>query len=210
MQNALALVEDVSSVNDRLLVLQEEITYHHQSYEDGIRASVSSACAAGERLETAKALIREVDGHGHWEKWVEENIGFGIRTAQRYMRVYRERARITGAQTIDDALDLLAEPKEPKTQHEEPQATAPSLLPDEPISVLTEPFELEVLPAPEQLPLPDSPLYVMPMVADWLTVLRTMPPDQRARSRDALIQLRDEINMILAAEPAAAVSVDGQ
>ena len=209
MQNALALVEDVSSVNDRLLVLKEEITYHHKNYEDGVRASVSSACAAGERLETAKALIREVDGHGHWEKWVEEHLGFGIRTAQRYMRVYRERDRITGAQTIDDALDLLAEPKEPKTQHEEPQATAPSLLPDQPTSVLIEPFELEVLSAPDQLPLPDSPLYVMPMVADWLTVLRTMPPDQRKRSREALIELRDEINMILAAEPEPPAAVIG-
>jgi hypothetical protein len=148
--------------------LLERFTTSHHAVLGFIRRAVLHARDAGEILTEIKRRVPR----GQWLLWLKDHqIGFS--TAANYIRVFERWSEVEANLqddanfTLTDALKLLAARRKPREE------------------------------APAQQALPDGPLYTMPMIADWITVLRTMPPDQRARSRDALIQLRDEINSIV-------------
>ncbi len=51
----------------------------------------------GELLSQQKSIV----GHGKWEKWMKDNLSFSQMTANRYMRVYKERLAIKSNIMLD-------------------------------------------------------------------------------------------------------------
>jgi hypothetical protein len=64
-----------------LAVLAAEINAAHEAGEDATRKGLEHFRCAGEKLIRAK----EQCGHGHWLSWLEKNVKFSVRQAQRYM-----------------------------------------------------------------------------------------------------------------------------
>lgn len=62
----------------------------HAEIIGGMRKTIAQAIEAGGILSEVKAALP----HGAFTKWVEENTGFDIRTAQNYMRTHANRERI--------------------------------------------------------------------------------------------------------------------
>jgi hypothetical protein len=86
----------------------------HHSCERAAASAVEHAIKAGELLIYAKAEVK----HGEWEPWLKENFEGSLRTAQMYMRVFRNRDKLTKAKRVSDlslrgALKELSEPSAP-------------------------------------------------------------------------------------------------
>lgn len=64
------------------------------------RTALNKAIEAGGILHEVKAALP----HGEFTPWVEENAGFNIRTAQRYMKVYENRDQLK-----NDSVSLLTD-----------------------------------------------------------------------------------------------------
>jgi hypothetical protein len=62
---------------------KEEVLQLHAEIGESFRMSVEKAIRIGELLTSIKQRI----GHGQWGSWVEENLPFSQRTAERYMAV---------------------------------------------------------------------------------------------------------------------------
>jgi hypothetical protein len=61
----------------------------------GFRTALGHAFKVGELLTKAKAKLKAEVGHGQWLDWVEEHCPFvGVRTAQVYMQLHRNRDKI--------------------------------------------------------------------------------------------------------------------
>ena len=81
---------------------------HNQIIAD-LKRSLDSAIRIGELLTEQKENLN----HGEFGPWIKSNLPFTDRTAQNYMRLYRERDRLK-TETVSDlksAYKLLAEPK---------------------------------------------------------------------------------------------------
>jgi hypothetical protein len=78
---------------------------HHLAMSHASKA-MEQATACGEMLLETKAKVP----HGHWLRWLRENVTFGERSAQGYMRIAQAPRRpATG--NIRDALKQLATPR---------------------------------------------------------------------------------------------------
>lgn len=77
-----------------------EITRLHAEIVDALRSSLEKALRIGEFLTEQKAALP----HGEFGPWVAANLPFSDRTAQRYMRLHRERDRIK-TDTVSDLGD---------------------------------------------------------------------------------------------------------
>jgi hypothetical protein len=89
-------VED--KVEKSLGKLAEEINASHRAFAGTFRKAVEHGIRAGELLAQAK----EQCPYGTWLPWLEENFEGSARTAQEYMRLYRNRDEIR-AKTRDSA-----------------------------------------------------------------------------------------------------------
>jgi hypothetical protein len=90
--------------------LAQAIEREHEAAIGAARACLEHAIRCGELLIRAKAGVP----HGRWRLWVEANLSFGARQAQKYMRLAArgEQMRIANSHfTIDAALAALAEPQ---------------------------------------------------------------------------------------------------
>lgn len=97
----------------------------HESIGINLKNAVRSAISLGELLSSKKGKI----AHGQFTIWVESNLPFTLRTAQRYMKLYefREKLNTTGLSLLEDAYKYIAEQKEQKEQKELPEES-PRLL----------------------------------------------------------------------------------
>jgi DNA N-6-adenine-methyltransferase (Dam)/Protein of unknown function (DUF3102) len=89
-------------------VLVEEIEREHDAALGAARASLKHAAACGRLLLEAKASVP----HGRWLPWIEANLSFCARQAQKYMRLAErgDQVRIENSHlTIDAALAALAD-----------------------------------------------------------------------------------------------------
>jgi predicted transcriptional regulator len=73
--------------------LAEEINAEHRACEAALRSGLRHAVRAGELLTEAKEQVK----HGEWGTWLSANFGGSERTAQAYMRVWREMPKLEGA-----------------------------------------------------------------------------------------------------------------
>lgn len=62
----------------------EWMNYEHQRVVDLATESLERARVLGEALQAKKTKV----GHGNWLKWVEANLEFGERVAQRYIQIH--------------------------------------------------------------------------------------------------------------------------
>ena len=87
---------------DRLRELHGEII-------GAVRMTLDKAIEAGGTLLAVKAELP----FGSFTSWVKENVGFDIRTAQRYMRAYRNRDRLRSDSVsfLTEAYTALQAPK---------------------------------------------------------------------------------------------------
>jgi hypothetical protein len=104
--------------------LADQINLLHAEMTGHMTMAVKKAIEIGRLLTERKAEL----AHGEWISWVESNLTFNDSQARKYMRVYRNRHRSTdlldGATSINQAVALLAEPREP------PHDDGPSVDPD--------------------------------------------------------------------------------
>jgi DNA N-6-adenine-methyltransferase (Dam)/Protein of unknown function (DUF3102) len=94
------------------LVLPElagRIEAEHQAVHRAARTALEHAAECGRLLIEAKSSV----GHGGWLPWIEANLSFGERQAQKYMRLAQNTDALPDANsnshlTIDGALKLLS------------------------------------------------------------------------------------------------------
>lgn len=106
---------DFRVIQERTLpVIASEIL---QIEENVGRVALDGAIRIGKRLKEAKELV----GHGGWEKWCSENLGYSQRKAQRFMEISDEygdensaysKATILSDLSISKALSLLQVPED--------------------------------------------------------------------------------------------------
>jgi Protein of unknown function (DUF3102) len=92
--------------------LAAKIEAEHQAAHQAARTALEHALECGKLLLQAKASVP----HGGWLPWVEDNLSFGPRQAQKYMRLADHAAAISNTTseshlTIEGALAAIAEPK---------------------------------------------------------------------------------------------------
>jgi hypothetical protein len=79
---------------------------HHLAMHHAGEALVQ-AIACGQMLLEAKSKA----GHGQWLPWLRQNVTFGERSAQGYMRIAERAPKLNEGSTIRDALKELATPR---------------------------------------------------------------------------------------------------
>jgi hypothetical protein len=88
--------------------LAEQIWREMELAELRWKDALGHAIRAGELLIAAKAQVK----HGEWLPWLSGCFPGSERTAQRYMSLARESARVADLPTVRDAVALLMEPKQ--------------------------------------------------------------------------------------------------
>jgi hypothetical protein len=102
------------TLSNSLTDLAARIQTWHQAVEAALKDSVHHAIEAGDLLIEAKAQLK----HGQWRAWLHEHCKVTERTAQRYMRLARNRLAIEAKyDTVSDlslngALAILTVPRE--------------------------------------------------------------------------------------------------
>jgi len=87
----------------------QEITQLHDEIGGYLKMSLEKAIKIGELLTEQKASLK----HGEWLPWIESNLPFSTRTAEVYLKCYREREKIAESANLRDALSLLVVSKRP-------------------------------------------------------------------------------------------------
>jgi hypothetical protein len=97
--------------SNSLAVLAGRIKAEHEAVHAALKDSVQHAIDAGDLLIEAK---QQLGKHGQWLKWLSEHCGVTERTAQRYMRLARHKAKYDTVSdlTLNGALALLTAPRE--------------------------------------------------------------------------------------------------
>jgi hypothetical protein len=107
-------------MNDKEIIdraAADEINRLHSEICDTVRTTVDKAIRIGELLTEQKASLQ----HGYWLPWLKAKIGFNARTAQRYMGVFENRAKLLKNDSVSyltDAYQQL-ENERPKMSREE-------------------------------------------------------------------------------------------
>jgi hypothetical protein len=74
--------------------LTAEIQRHHAEVMKALGYGCSEAIAAGEALVAAKKKLREEHGHGSWLDYLAIELRLGLRTAQIYMLLARNKDKL--------------------------------------------------------------------------------------------------------------------
>jgi hypothetical protein len=93
--------------------LAQAIETEHKAAHRAARTALEHALECGRLLIQAKDAVP----HGQWLPWLEANVSFGPRQAQKYMRLTDNASALPNTTpeshlTIEGALSLLAAPKE--------------------------------------------------------------------------------------------------
>jgi DUF3102 family protein len=100
--------------SNSLADLAARIRTYHEATVEALKHSVEHAMSAGDCLIEAKAQLN----HGEWLPWLQDHCRITQRTAQRYMRLSRNRDTVEAKSdtmsdlTINGALALLTTPRE--------------------------------------------------------------------------------------------------
>ena len=83
----------------------EKVNALHAEIGGHAETMIGKAIEIGELLTTQKAALP----HGAWIPWAEANLAFGVKMAQKYMRVAANGERVIHLDSIRDAVKLLSE-----------------------------------------------------------------------------------------------------
>ena len=88
----------------------DEISRLHREIFQQAESMLVKVLRIGELLLTQKQRI----GHGQFAKWVGENLPFTVRTAQNYMKVFRNKDKIKNENVslLSDAYNILKLPRD--------------------------------------------------------------------------------------------------
>lgn len=99
-----------------LATVANDINKLHENFTSKANEALKLAFECGKKLAEVKAQL----SHGDWKVWVEENLDFSLRHAQRLMRLAKYEGKVfanaTSAShlTVDMALKLVSKPKDPQ------------------------------------------------------------------------------------------------
>ena len=79
------------------IVVANRINDLHDEIMDMGRKTLAMIIEMGRLLSQQKATV----GHGKWENWMKDNLNFSQMTANRYMRVHRDRETIKSNMMLD-------------------------------------------------------------------------------------------------------------
>jgi hypothetical protein len=99
-------VNDITHSNS-LTDLAARINEAHHLAMHHAGEALMQAIACGQMLLEAKSKA----GHGQWLPWLRQNVTFGERSAQGYMRLAERAPKLGEGSTIRDALKELATPR---------------------------------------------------------------------------------------------------
>ena len=96
------------STPSRQVHLAAQIEREHQAAIGAARSAIEHAIRCGNLLLEAKAQV----GHGGWLPWIEANVSFGARQAQKYMHLANHADALPNANSgshlsINEALEVL-------------------------------------------------------------------------------------------------------
>jgi len=102
-------MDDRPPVRERAPTLVRRIERAHEEATGAARTAVQHAIECGRLLREA----REQRRHGEWLAWVRNSLSFGVRQAQKYMRLAEHAHALPNANSgthlsINEALELLA------------------------------------------------------------------------------------------------------
>lgn len=149
-----------------------ELLHCYAAAARGVMQSAQKALLHARDAGEVLTVLKDRVPRGKWLIWLKDHrVSFSA--SANYMRVFARWPEVARKLQDDanfnlsDAIKLLATPRKHRAD------------------------------AAVQGLLPTGSLYAVPMIADWITVLRTMPPKHVVRSREALLKLRDHLNEIL-------------
>lgn len=92
---------------------------HAQAEELAQKAKEVASKTIEIAIECGKLLIEQKAkvGHGNWEKWCRDNLIFDIRTAQRYMGLFRKTREIENSTNSETLNDSSVSPKTTQNQN---------------------------------------------------------------------------------------------
>lgn len=76
----------------------DRIVELHGQIEAALKTTLTQAIEVGRLLAEQKAEL----AHGQWGNWVAENLPFTVRTASRYMAIYRHREEVLKSDSVSD------------------------------------------------------------------------------------------------------------
>jgi hypothetical protein len=106
-KDSLSIAEPVI---DKPIDAASEINRLHFENIEAARTTIQRAMRIGELLSQMKSKLR----HGEWLPWLEANVAFDARTAQRYVKVYENRDRLKNDSVsyLKDAYRILVDNEE--------------------------------------------------------------------------------------------------
>jgi hypothetical protein len=117
-----------------LTELTADIQRAHGQVVSALAAGAAHAIEAGEALLAAKALLREQGGHGCWLDFISLECRLGVRTAQIYMYLFRNKEKLSqllaakananSHLTQHQALKLLGTAKKKRPAKKKPKRTS--------------------------------------------------------------------------------------
>ena len=171
-----------------LYVLAEEINEAYGEIFESYRSALQHAFIVGELLNEAKEQFE----HGDWTPWIEQNLRFDPRTAQRYMQLALNRDQLEqyaeqeatrmSDLTLTAALKVVQTPRPPA--HAEIAAHVGGMVDDEgdEADVVV---DAEVVPELRELPPPSN-------------VVTLVPANPYARVREKMLRAHKDLGELLA------------
>jgi hypothetical protein len=147
-----------------------EIIRLHEEIVEALKSSLPKAIRIGELLTHKKRRL----GHGKFLPWVEKHLPFTSRTATNYMKLYRQRNRLSkeGVEKLGQAYKLLSSPKPKITPAESKSETVSDLDCESPVEkTIKQLIKMGFPPDPTLIPGPGQRL-----IYRWLGRLLWIDP----------------------------------
>ena len=84
---------------------EQRINSLHESLKALMQRGIEQALEIGKLLTEKKSKLK----HGELGPWIQANLIFSVRTAQRYINLFENRSKIEGADNISEAYKMLSE-----------------------------------------------------------------------------------------------------
>lgn len=200
----------MTSSTNRALIAErtKEIVNLHLGIEASLRRSVQDAIKLGELLAAQKEALP----HGDFLPWIERELPFNERTAQRYMMLFRYKSKcdtLSDLRTAYEVAQIEDQRRHPKARPADPEAVEqqrqrheafvrrikeePAPEPEPRIdydAVLKKAREAQERPVIERMDTGDGPLVVAEHLGEYIDAALALLPDELSRHQviNALIK----------------------
>lgn len=95
---------------------EQRINTLHEGLKALLQRGIEQALEIGRLLTEKKSKLK----HGELGPWIQANLIFSVRTAQRYINLFENRSKIEGADSISEAYKMLSEKNDTVTDLDQP------------------------------------------------------------------------------------------